>query len=79
MLAITNPLTGDRLDSLLKGDGLIGFLFQSLYSTEILPLLPKIIYDANEGRFDTLALIQGGLLAQIDFISIGMLYSVRCG
>ena len=79
MLAITNPLTEDRLDSLLNGDGLIGFLFQSLYSTEILPLLPKIIYDANEGRFDTLALIQGGLLAQIDFISIGMLYSVRCG
>ena len=79
MLDIPNLITGDRFDSLLDGDGLISFLFQSLYSTEILPLLPKIIYDAREGRFDTVALIQGSLLAQIDFFSIGMLYSVRCG
>ena len=77
--SITNPLTYARFDALLSGHGLVDFLFQSLYSAEIIPFLPKIIFDARDGDFDLLALIQGSFLADIEFISWGMFYSVRCG
>jgi pimeloyl-ACP methyl ester carboxylesterase len=78
LIEITNPLTQESYDALLNGDGLVGFLFATLYSTEIIPLLPEIIYDAREGNFDTLALIQGSFLLNSDFVSLGMQFSVQC-
>jgi pimeloyl-ACP methyl ester carboxylesterase len=78
MIEITNPLTGESFDTLLNGDGLLGFLFTSLYSAEIIPLLPKIIYDASEGNFDTLAQIQGSFLLNTEFVSLGMQFAVQC-
>lgn len=78
LIEITNPLTQESYDALLSGDGLVSFLFASLYSTEIIPLLPEIIYDAREGNFDTLALIQGSFLLNSDFVSLGMQFSVQC-
>ena len=78
-ITITHPLTGERSDAILDGDGMMGFLFQSLYSTEIIPLLPAIILDARDGRFGDLASIQGQFLADLEFSSLGMHYSVQCG
>jgi pimeloyl-ACP methyl ester carboxylesterase len=78
MIEITNPLTGETFDALLNGDSLVGFLFPSLYAAEIIPLLPKIIYDASTGNFDTLAQIQGAFLANSDFVSLGMQLAVQC-
>lgn len=54
---VTQPLSGETYDVLMNGDGLIGFLFQSLYSTELIPLLPKIIFDIREGNYDILAIV----------------------
>ncbi|MCI0394914.1 MAG: alpha/beta hydrolase [Chloroflexi bacterium] len=79
LIEITNPLTQESYDALLNGDSLVGFLFASLYSAEIIPVLPEIIYDAREGNFDTLALIQGSFLLNADFVSMGMQFSVQCG
>jgi len=75
----TQPLSGETYDVLLNGDGLIGFLFQSLYATEVIPFLPKIIFDARDGNYDTLALLMGSFLMNIEFVSMGMQYSVQCG
>jgi pimeloyl-ACP methyl ester carboxylesterase len=77
--SVTQPLSGETYDVLLNGDGLIGFLFQSLYATEVIPLLPKIIFDARDGNYDTLALLIGSFLINIEFVSMGMQYSVQCG
>ena len=74
-----NALTGESFDELLSGTRLIGFLFQSLYSTEIIPLLPKTISDASKGDLDALAFIEGIFLANLEFISTGMQFSVQCG
>lgn len=76
---VTQPLTGETYDMLMNGDGLIGFLFTSLYSTELIPLLPKIIFDTHNGNYDTLALVMGSFLTNIEFVSMGMQYSVQCG
>ena len=48
-LSITHPLTGQGFKELLKGDGLKSFLFKSLHSTDVIPLLPEIIFDARMG------------------------------
>ena len=76
---ITHPLTGESFDELLNGDRLIDFLFQSLYSAEIIPLLPKVIFDPRDGNFNILAFILGQFLLNIDFVSTGMQFSVQCG
>ena len=63
----------------MDGDGLIGFLFQSLYSTELIPLLPKILFDIRDGDYDILAIVFGSFLTNIEFVSTGMGFSVQCG
>lgn len=75
---LTNPLTGESYEALLNGDGLVGFIFQALYSAELIPLLPEIIYDASQGDFTTLTQIQGAFLANADFMSLGMQLAVQC-
>ena len=76
---VTQPLSGETYDLLMNGDGLIGFMFQSLYLTELIPLLPKIFFDIRDGNYDTLALLEGSFLVNIEFVSMGMQYSVQCG
>ena len=76
---VTQPLSGETYDVLMNGDGLIGFLFKSLYSTEVIPALPKIIFDTRDGNYDTLALLMGSFLVDMEFVSTGMHYSVQCG
>ena len=75
----TQPLSGETYDVLMTGDGLIGFLFQSLYSTELIPLLPKIVFDVRDGNYDILAIVFGSFLTNIEFASMGMGFSVQCG
>ena len=76
---VTQPITDETYDMLMSGDGLIGFLIKSLYSTELIPLLPKIIFDIRDGNYDTLALFEGSFLVDMEFVSTGMQYSVQCG
>jgi pimeloyl-ACP methyl ester carboxylesterase len=79
-VSITNPLTAETFENaVVSGDEVIRLLFQSLYSTEIIPFLPRIIYDAHSNSFDLMALILGSFLANVDFVSMGMQFSVQCG
>jgi pimeloyl-ACP methyl ester carboxylesterase len=74
----TDAFTREKHDVLLDGDAWIGFLFQMLYETDVLPSLPQLIYAANEGDFDLTALILGALIAQREAVSRGMQFSVQC-
>jgi len=64
----------------LTGDMLPGLLFQALYITELIPLLPGMIYAAHGGTdyelWARLALIVTTLGERV---SLGMYYSVQCG
>ena len=75
---VTDALTRERFDVLLDGDSLVAVLFSFLYHTDVIPSLPQIIYDAAEGNFDLIALIQGSLMAQREVMSLGMQLSVQC-
>jgi hypothetical protein len=57
---------------------LIGVVFQSLYSTEIIPLLPQLIAEVAEGNYQNLSTLLSSFLADNEFFSIGMQYSVQC-
>jgi pimeloyl-ACP methyl ester carboxylesterase len=65
-------------DVILNGDNLIGVLFQLLYDTESIPVLPKLIKDASQGNYDLVALVLGSLLSVREVVSDGMQITVLC-
>lgn len=74
---LKDPNTGKTYPTLMDGDSLVGTLFQMIYSTELIPFLPKMIFDAGNGSY--------GLIQQIlpilvfdRTMSYGMYYSVNC-
>lgn len=70
--------SGEKKDALLNGDGLMGLIFQTLYSTPIIPYIPRMIYDIHAGNYALASGLQGEFLAALDNISSGMQYSVQC-
>ncbi len=78
VLPVSNLFTGDDYEAYFRGDDLIGVLFQSLYATEIIPELPKLIADVSAGEYETLGLLLSSFLSNSGFSSIGMQFSVQC-
>jgi pimeloyl-ACP methyl ester carboxylesterase len=70
--------SGERIEVLMDGNTLINFLFQALYATSIIPVLPSLIYDVKDKNYTGVALIQSQLLDSTDDISRGMYFSVQC-
>ena len=75
---VQDLLTGERYDAIMSGDDLLGLLVHTLYQTDVIPLLPRIIYDATEGHYEFVSRILGVLLATQEAMSDGMRYSVDC-
>ncbi len=76
--SIRNPFSGDTYDALMTGDALVGFIFQSLYISDLIPVLPQLIAEAGAGDYDDIAQLLGAFLANADFVSLGMQLSVQC-
>jgi pimeloyl-ACP methyl ester carboxylesterase len=75
---VTDPETRRTFSAVIDGDVFYQVMFQMLYPTEILPALPKIIYDARAGEFGFLA---ERLLPIIFFdrtLALGMYKTVTC-
>jgi pimeloyl-ACP methyl ester carboxylesterase len=70
--------SGEKKQALINGDSLIGILFQSLYLTQLIPAIPRIIYDVRDGNYDMLAGLVSLNPVLSDEISMGMYYSVDC-
>ena len=70
--------TGETKEALLNGDGLVGLVFQSMYATSVIPLIPQMIFDIRDGSYDVAAGLQGEFLSEFDKISAGMQYAVQC-
>jgi len=75
---ITNPITGETFDALYNGDGLVGLLFQSLYSTEIIPVLPRLITDVSIGEYTLTNALNGSFLINAEFFSLAQQLAVQC-
>jgi pimeloyl-ACP methyl ester carboxylesterase len=70
--------SGEKHEMLMNGDSLMGLVFQSLYGSSIIPLLPRMIYDLRDGNTDLAAGLEGEFLSQYDKISVGMQHAVQC-
>jgi pimeloyl-ACP methyl ester carboxylesterase len=77
-ITVVDPTNGDRIDEQLDGATLAGFLFQSLYATELLSSLPEVIAAADAGEFGTIGLLLGAQTQQSDLISVGQQLAVQC-
>ena len=77
-ITVVDATTGERIDDDLDGDDLVGFLFDSLYSTELVPQLPEIITAAAAGEFGSIGLLVGAQSQSLDFQAIGQQLAVQC-
>lgn len=73
-----DPATGQQYENLFTGDALVGFLFQSLYVTDLVQFLPEIIQAADNGEFGTIGLLQGGYVSELGLVSLGQQLAVQC-
>jgi pimeloyl-ACP methyl ester carboxylesterase len=65
------------LDAVLDGDTFMNLVFQLLYNSEVIPALPRLIYEAQAGRYDLLELFWPLVAFDRTFAS-GMYFSVTC-
>jgi pimeloyl-ACP methyl ester carboxylesterase len=75
---MTDPETGTVYkEAAIDGDTFLGAIFQFLYVADLIPALPRMINDAQEGNFDAFARILSILVFDRS-MSYGMYYSVVC-
>lgn len=77
-VTVVDVMSGERLPDELDGDSLVGFLFDALYSTELVPHLPEVLTAAGAGELGTVGLLLGMQLQQLDFVSMGQQLAVQC-
>jgi len=75
---VLDPVTGARWPVLMDGDMLMEQIFRALYMTDIRPVMPRIIYDARDGQFDTLLLVTRQDVLRQYIRTWGMYFSVLC-
>ncbi len=75
---VLHPLNGKSYDVLMSGTNFFNLIISTLYTTEVIPLVPKVIFDTQSGKYGTLALLAGSNLLNMELISTGMHLSVQC-
>ncbi len=78
IIEVYNLADRQYYDALVNGDLMVGLLFQALYSVELTAIMPRLIYDVQDGRTRDLPPLLTNLLAQQEFFSAGMQLSVQC-
>lgn len=74
---MVDPATGAVYNAVIDGDTFRGLIFQALYSTELIPLLPGIIFEISGNYFGTLGNV-ASLFAFDQSVASGMYMSVIC-
>lgn len=77
-VSVTHPRTGVPLDVTVTRRLVSGVVFSSLYVPEISALLPRLLTDASEGRFQGLLALAYSRDVQKGMMSDGMRLSVIC-
>src|SRR5512135_2043300 len=77
-VTVTSPVNGQQYAAALTGDAIFGNLVGLLYRTELIPILPRAIYDVSKGNYALMAQLMGVNVANFEAISRGMTLSVFC-
>jgi pimeloyl-ACP methyl ester carboxylesterase len=73
----TPPLSGVPVTVHFTGNGFVLWLRESLYHTDLIPQLPRVIFHMRQHDYTQFASIYGNLIDTPE--SIGLFYSVTCG
>jgi pimeloyl-ACP methyl ester carboxylesterase len=76
-IELTDLETGENYRTLLNGDALMSTVFQMMYATDLIPFMPRIIYEARANEFSFLERILSVLVFDRT-MSVGMYYTVLC-
>ncbi|MHC4831102.1 MAG: alpha/beta fold hydrolase, partial [Planctomycetota bacterium] len=77
-LTVTHPLTRRLFRARIDGTTLVELLFRSLYSAELIPILPEAVAELEAANYDTLEQLVALFLVNAEFVSTGMSISVLC-
>ncbi len=77
-VGVPDASTGGTIDTVIDGNRLVGLIYSSLYTTSIIPQLPKMIYDTWNGNYAMLANMEARRLGRQGGFSHGMYFSVQC-
>lgn len=77
-VTVRDPRTGAFAKVHFDGARLIGLLFDSLYRTDLIPLLPQMVADAHAGKYALLASLENQRLSRKLGFSAGLYFSVQC-
>jgi len=78
-ISTTHPDTGERIRAVLNGPLFVNLIFQSLYQTAYIHSIPRIIKDTKAGNYRGVALLLDMSLANQQYSTDGMHWSVQCG
>ena len=71
-------LNGGTWDVLIDGDWVLSSVFRGLYSESIIPVLPQMIEELENGDTSTISFLMSDALGLQEFFSLGMMLSVQC-
>jgi len=76
---VIHPVTRKPIELAIDGSTFSSALFMALYSKALIPNLPRVIAETNNGNYKPLAALVLRRLLTEESISQGMYYSVMCG
>jgi pimeloyl-ACP methyl ester carboxylesterase len=65
--------------AVVNGDGFVSMLFDMLYDTDSLPVIPRVIYEVHDGDYDAVSQDFSYSLETLRHLAEGMYESVECG
>jgi hypothetical protein len=76
-ILMTDPDSRITYAAVIDGDSFMNGLFQMLYASDLIPALPRMIYDARDNQFEFFGRIMS-ILVFDRTMSYGMYYSTLC-
>lgn len=77
-LTVSPLMSATTIKMKLNGDRLINAMFNMLYNSDLIPNLPKLIYEFKEGNWTGLQQEINQNLGMYNYLSEGMWFSVDC-
>ncbi|MEW5870564.1 MAG: alpha/beta fold hydrolase [Chloroflexota bacterium] len=75
---VTNAISQQPMTITVNGDGLMNSIFWGLFSSEVIPVLPKAIYDIHSGNYDYFRISYSNQETSYSTLSLGAMMSINC-
>lgn len=73
-----NAISQQPITITVSGNGLMNAIFWGLFSSEVIPILPKALYDIHSGSYDYLRIIYSNQETTYSTLSLGAMMSINC-